>query len=167
MAIGLILGEKVDFENLRFTNIVMLADSDVDGGHINTLLTNFFYTYWKELFSVGCIQIAKAPLFEVITNTGKRLFAESQEELLKIQDDKRIIIKEIQRNKGLGEMSDDAWKHLLSKKSYTKLTIKDLEDSSKTLEICFGKDSQSRKDLLLAKNKKDNTLKTKGNKNGK
>ena len=67
-SIGLIIGQKVDPKELRYTKIVFLADSDVDGGHINTLLTNFFFTFWPELFEMNMIQVAKAPLFEVITD---------------------------------------------------------------------------------------------------
>lgn len=147
-AIGLKLGQKVDFNELRFSNIVLLADSDVDGGHINTLLINFFYKFWPELFDKGCIQIAKAPLFEIVT-TNKKIFAESEDSLNQIKNDKKNHIKEIQRNKGLGEMSKDAWDYLMKKNSYTKIKIKEKQDADKTIDICFGKDSQSRKDLLL------------------
>lgn len=156
MAIGLNIADKnIDLDSLRFTNIVLLADSDVDGGHINTLLINFFYKYWKDLFKLGCIQVAKAPLFEVITKNDKRLFIESEEELLALQKDGKIQIKEIQRNKGLGEMSEDAWKFLLAKKEYTKIKINDAEDAANMINVCFGKDTQLRKNLLLAKPKKE------------
>ena len=46
---------------ISYSKVVFLADSDVDGGHINTLLTNFFFTYWPEMFEQGMVQIAKAP----------------------------------------------------------------------------------------------------------
>jgi DNA gyrase/topoisomerase IV subunit B len=154
-AIGLSFSQKADKNNLRFSNIVFLADSDVDGGHINTLLTNFFYTYWPELFDQGMIQVTKAPLFEIITSSGKKLYAETEEELEHIKEDKRITIKDIMRNKGLGEMSEDAWKHLMSKKSFTKIKAPSVKEAKEMLEVCFGKDSQARKDLLLAKNKKN------------
>lgn len=149
-AIGLTLGQKVNFDELRFSNIVLLADSDVDGGHINTLLINFFFKFWPELFDKGCIQIAKAPLFEIVSTNNKKLFVESLEFLEKMKNDKKIVIKEIQRNKGLGEMSKDAWDYLLKKNEYTKIKVKTKKDADETIEICFGKDAQSRKDLLLA-----------------
>lgn len=152
-AVGLVIGEKADPANLRFSKIIFLADSDVDGGHINTLLTNFFYHFWPELFEKGCIQVTKAPLFEIMTSSGKKIFAESIDELEQIKKDKRITIKGIQRNKGLGEMSEEAFKYVLSKNDYTKITSDSVKDAKDILEVCFGKDSQSRKDLLLAKNK--------------
>jgi DNA gyrase subunit B len=147
-SIGLIIGQKVDPNELRYTKIVFLADSDVDGGHINTLLTNFFFTFWPELFEMGMIQVAKAPLFEVITDKGT-LYCETQDDLDKMKAKKEIKIKEIQRNKGLGEMSQEAFKYVLQRKDWTKITVKDIKSARDMLETCFGKESQLRKDLLI------------------
>ncbi len=147
-SVGLIIGQPADLDNLRYSKIVFLADSDVDGGHINTLLTNFFFTYWPELFEHGCIQIAKAPLFEVITSKDP-IYAESEGELESIKKQKGLVIKEIQRNKGLGEMSPEAFKYVLSRDNYTKITVDHLEAAKYMLHTCFGKDTQLRKDLLL------------------
>lgn len=148
-SIGLVIGQKVeDMDELRYRKIVFLADSDVDGGHINTLLTNFFFTYWPELFEYGAIQIAKAPLFEVITDK-KTVYAETPGELEEIKRDKSIKIKEIQRNKGLGEMSPEAFKYVLNRREYTKIATDDMKQSKAMLNVCFGKDTQLRKDLLI------------------
>jgi DNA gyrase/topoisomerase IV subunit B len=133
---------------MRYSKIVFLADSDVDGGHINTLLTNFFFTFWPEMFEQGMIQVAKAPLFEVITDKGT-LYCETQAELDALKKKKDIKIKEIQRNKGLGEMSQEAFKHVMSRKDYTKISVKNMKASKDMLETCFGKESQLRKDLLI------------------
>ena len=147
-SVGLVIGQPAVLEDLRYNKVVFLADSDVDGGHINTLLTNFFFTYWPELFENGVIQIAKAPLFEIITDKDP-IYAESESELEKIKSQKGLKIKEIQRNKGLGEMSSEAFKYVLNREEYTKITIDHLEASKHMLHTCFGKDTQLRKDLLL------------------
>ncbi|MCT4643087.1 MAG: toprim domain-containing protein [Bacteriovoracaceae bacterium] len=147
-SIGLVLGQESTEDSLRYSNIVFLADSDVDGGHINTLLTNFFYTYWPELFDRGQVQIAKAPLFEVITDKDP-IYAESDAELERIKSDKKVKIKEIQRNKGLGEMSPEAFKYVLNREEFTKITTENIEDAKHMLHTCFGKDTQLRKDLLI------------------
>ena len=147
-SVGLAIGQKADPKDLRFSKIVFLADSDVDGGHINTLLTNFFFTFWPEMFDQGMIQIAKAPLFEVITDKGT-VYCESPDELEKLKVRKDIKIKEIMRNKGLGEMSQEAFKHVLSRREFTKIAVKDLKASKAMLETCFGRESQLRKDLLI------------------
>ena len=147
-SVGLVIGEKPDPEKMRYNKIVFLADSDVDGGHINTLLTNFFFSYWPELFSEGRIQIAKAPLFEVKTDQGT-IYAETNGELEEIKKRPNVKVREIQRNKGLGEMSPEAFKHLLSRKEFTRISVDDMNSSKKILETCFGKDTNLRKDLLV------------------
>ncbi|MBL7664719.1 MAG: ATP-binding protein [Bacteriovoracaceae bacterium] len=152
-SIGLVIGQTSDPANMRYSKIVFLSDSDVDGGHINTLLTNFFYTYWPELFERGSIQYAKAPLFEVITNKGT-IYCETPGELESLKKKKEVQIKEIQRNKGLGEMSPEAFKYVLSREEYTKITAKNVGEAKKMLEICFGTDTQLRKDLLIDEEKK-------------
>lgn len=146
-SIGLVLGQPVDWDNLRYSTIVFLADSDVDGGHINTLLTNFFYSFWPELFEQGAIQIAKAPLFEVVTDKNT-VYVESPRQLEKLKDS-ATKIKAIHRNKGLGEMSPEAWKYVMSKEAYTKITVEHTGDAKNMLNVCFGKDSNPRKALLL------------------
>lgn len=147
-SIGLIIGQPAESDKLRYSKIVFLADSDVDGGHINTLLTNFFYTFWPELFEQGAVQFAKAPLFEIITDKDP-IYAESDAELEQIKKRSSLKIKEIQRNKGLGEMSPDAFKYVLSREEYTKIVIEDEKDAKDMLHTCFGKDTQLRKDLLI------------------
>ena len=152
-SIGLVIGQPPEFKKLRYSQIVFLADSDVDGGHINTLLTNFFYNFWPELFEAKCIQIARAPLFEIITDKGRK-FAESPGELEHLKKS-GIKIKEIQRNKGLGEMSPEAFKHILARETYTAIEIDDNIAAKGMLEICFGKDSGPRKELLMAPSRED------------
>lgn len=146
-SIGLVLGQPVDWENLRYSTIVFLADSDVDGGHINTLLANFFYSFWPELFENEAIQLAKAPLFEVVTDK-ETVYVETPRQLEDLKK-KGHKIKAIHRNKGLGEMSPEAWKYIMSKDGYTKITVKHANDAKKMLNVCFGKDSNPRKALLL------------------
>jgi DNA gyrase/topoisomerase IV subunit B len=146
-SIGLTIGQKAEVSALRYSKIVFLADSDVDGGHINTLLTNFFFTFWPELFEMGSIQFAKAPLFEVITDK-ETLFVESDVQLEKLKKT-NVKIKEIQRNKGLGEMSPEAFKYTLSRDEYTKISVDDLSSAKRMLDVCFGKDTNLRKELLL------------------
>jgi DNA gyrase subunit B len=146
-SIGLTIGQKAEIKDLRYSKIVFLADSDVDGGHINTLLVNFFFTFWPELFELGAIQFAKAPLFEVITDK-ETLFVESDSQLERLKKS-NIKIREIQRNKGLGEMSPEAFKHTLSREEFCKITVDDINSAKHTLDICFGKDTNLRKELLL------------------
>lgn len=153
-SIGLTIGLPVDWENLRYSKVVFLSDSDVDGGHINTLLTNFFYRFWPELFEQEAIQFAKAPLFEIHTDQGV-LFAESPDEMESLKKKKGLKIKEIHRNKGLGEMSPEAWKHVLARGTYTVIEVKDNDEAQAMLDVCFGKETGPRKNLLLAESYMD------------
>lgn len=146
-SIGLTIGQKAEIDSLRYSKIVFLADSDVDGGHINTLLVNFFFTFWPEMFEAGAIQFAKAPLFEVITDK-ETLFVESEDQLEKLKKSS-VKIKEIQRNKGLGEMSPEAFKHTLNREEFTKINVDNLSAAKHMLDVCFGKDTNLRKELLL------------------
>jgi DNA gyrase subunit B len=146
-SIGLTIGEPAIISNLRYSRIIFLADSDVDGGHINTLLINFFYTFWPELYHEGAIQVAKAPLFEVVTDKGVQYIeSTAQMEKFKAAGHK---IKAIHRNKGLGEMSPEAWKYLLSREEFTRIEIEDNDDARDILHVCFGKDTLLRKELLM------------------
>ena len=147
-SVGLTLGQEPVIDKLRYSKIVFLADSDVDGGHINTLLTNFFFQFFPKLFEEGVIQIAKAPLFEVITDKGT-IYAETPSELEDLKNKKDHKIKEVQRNKGLGEMSPEAWKYVMSRGEYTKITVENLQKSKQMLTVCFGKETGPRKDLLM------------------
>lgn len=97
---------------------------------------------------MGAVQFAKAPLFEVITDKGP-IYAESEGELESVKKRNDLKIREIQRNKGLGEMSPEAFKYVLNREEYTKITTDNMEDSKSMLHTCFGKDTQLRKDLLL------------------
>jgi len=154
-SIGLIIGQPVDVERLRYSKIVFLADSDVDGGHINTLLTSFFYQYWPELFDMGAICFAKAPLFEVVTDK-EVIFIETPRQLEELKKKTSIKIKEIMRNKGLGEMSPEAFKYVLSREQFTQIKAKDAKKAKEMIEICFGKDTNLRKELLLDTGNEDN-----------
>jgi len=146
-SIGLTIGQPAVVSDLRYSKIVFLADSDVDGGHINTLLTNFFFQFWPELFEQGAIQFAKAPLFEVITDK-ETLFVETPGQLEELKKS-GVKIKEIQRNKGLGEMSPEAFKYVLAREEYTKINVEDIQSAKHMLDVCFGRDTNLRKDLLI------------------
>ena len=147
-SIGLVLGEPVDWKKLRYSRIVFLSDSDVDGGHINTLLTNFFYTFWPELFKKGIIELAKAPLFEVVTDKGI-VFLEGPKQLEEFKKKNSLKVKTIHRNKGLGEMGPEAWRYVMGKEKYTKITEGHPRLAKDILSVCFGKDSAPRKALLM------------------
>ena len=106
LAIGAGIGQDFDISKIRYGKIIIMADADVDGAHISTLLLTFFYRYMRPLIEYGHIYIAKPPLFMVRKNKQvKYVFTEEErDEAIKEFGEKGVFI---QRYKGLGEMNPE------------------------------------------------------------
>ena len=103
------------------------------------------------------ICLAKAPLFEIVGKDGVH-YIESEKELEAFKSKNASKIKEIHRNKGLGEMSPQAWKYIMGRESYTKIVPDDVNMAKEMLNVCFGKDTSLRKELLLDEAQDEETL---------
>ena len=153
-ALGTGIGNDFDISKLRYDKIIIMADADVDGAHIRTLLLTFFFRYMRPLIEHGYVYIAQPPLFKV-SKGKKHLYAFSDEE-------RDALIAElggncdIQRYKGLGEMDpEQLWETTMDPNFRTMLRVnmEDAMEADETFSILMGDKVEPRR-LFIEKNAK-------------
>lgn len=153
-ALGTGIGDDFDITKLRYHKVVIMADADVDGAHIRTLLLTFFFRYMRPLIEHGYVYIAQPPLFKV-SKGKKHLYAFSDEE-------RDALIAElggscdIQRYKGLGEMDpEQLWETTMDPNFRTMLRVnmEDAMEADETFSILMGDKVEPRR-LFIEKNAK-------------
>ena len=135
-------------ENLRYNNVVIATDADVDGMHIRLLMLTFFLQFFPELVKKGHVYILQTPLFRV-RNKKETRYCYSIEEKLKAIGDMGPD-PEITRFKGLGEISPDEFGHFIGK--YMRLEpvrMKKNDTVNSYLEFYMGKNTQARQDFII------------------
>ena len=148
-ALGTGIGEEFNVEKLRYHKIVIMADADVDGQHIRTLLLTFFFRYMRELIDGGYIYIAQPPLFKV--SKGKRheyAFSDEQRDALIEEMGQNC---DIQRYKGLGEMDpEQLWETTMDPATRTMLrvTLEDAMEADETFSILMGDKVEPRREFI-------------------
>ncbi len=136
-ALGTGIGEDFDITKLRYGRVVVMADADVDGSHIRTLLLTFFFRFMRPLIEEGHVYLAQPPLFKVFR--GKKVrYAFSDEErdayIAELAGESNAKV-EVQRYKGLGEMDpDQLWETTMDPAARTMIKV-NLEDAAKADEI--------------------------------
>jgi DNA gyrase subunit B len=155
-AIGTGIGDEFDVEKSRYHKIVSMADADVDGSHIKTLLLTFFFRYMPELIDAGYVFVAQPPLYRV-PYKGKVHYFKNDGELESFRAENNGARIEPQRFKGLGEMdAEQLWETTLNPENRTLLRVT-MEDAALAEEIfttLMGEDVESRKSFIQ-KNAKD------------
>ncbi|HDN67385.1 MAG TPA: DNA topoisomerase IV subunit B, partial [Firmicutes bacterium] len=150
-ALGAGVGEECDSEKLRYNKIIIMADADVDGSHIRTLILTFFFRYMRSLIEKGHIYIAQPPLFSIRKGKEEQ-YAYNEEErdaiVRRLGEDKGIVI---QRYKGLGEMNpDQLWKTTMNPETRTllKVTLEDAVEAEKVFSTLMGDQVEPRRKFI-------------------
>ena len=162
-AFGTGIGDEFDVSKVRYHKCVLMADADVDGLHIRTLLLTFLFRYMRPLIEHGYVYLAQPPLFKIKWSNGPHQYVYSDDErdreLAAGQANGKKIPKEnsIQRYKGLGEMDyDELWETTMDPNTRTLLqvTLEDAALADEVFSTLMGEDVEARRSFIQ-KNAKD------------
>ncbi|MGN1043959.1 MAG: DNA topoisomerase (ATP-hydrolyzing) subunit B [Acutalibacteraceae bacterium] len=148
-ALGCGIGDDFDLSKLRYGKVIIMADADVDGSHIRTLLLTFFFRFMKPVVEEGHIYIAQPPLYR-ITKNKKHFYAYSDEERDRILKELSSGT-EIQRYKGLGEMdAEQLWETTMNPETriMLKVTLEDAAAADETFTILMGDKVEPRREFI-------------------
>ena len=148
-ALGTGIGEEFDLNKLRYGRVIIMADADVDGSHIRTLLLTFFYRYMRPLVEEGHVYIAQPPLFR-ITKNKRHYYAYSDNERDEIMTQLQSGY-DIQRYKGLGEMdSEQLWETTMNPETRVMLQVtpSDAAQEDEIFTILMGDKVEPRREFI-------------------
>ncbi len=153
-ALGCGIGDEIDLAKLRYHKIIIMADADVDGSHIRTLLLTFFFRYMRPLIEQGYIYAAVPPLYKLTRGKNSRV-AYSDEERDQISSQMRgdnpNVKIDISRFKGLGEMDPhELWETTMDPehRSLRRITLNDAIAADQCFTILMGEQVEPRKEFI-------------------
>lgn len=150
-ALGTGFGDNFDPEKLRYHKIIIMADADIDGAHISTLILTLFFRHFKELILKGYVYIAMPPLYGIKKARKTVAWLHNDEQLEEYKKNNPSEKFEIQRYKGLGEMNpDQLWETTLDPENryLKKITISDAMEADQTFTMLMGDKVEPRKDFI-------------------
>lgn len=151
-ALGAGIGDEFDVTKLRYDKVIIMADADVDGSHIRTLLLTFFYRYMRPLVEKGHVYIAMPPLFKVYKGK-EEYYAYNEKEVEKIRKEHNWSQEDcdIQRYKGLGEMSSEQlWETTMNPETrqMKRVELEDAVAADKIFTVLMGDKVEPRKEFI-------------------
>ena len=149
-AIGAGFGDEFDIEKIRYHKIILLADADVDGSHIRTLLLTFFFRQMRALVEAGHIYVAQPPLFSTVVGKEKIYLKDEHAKDSFLKENPKHK-KEFQRLKGLGEMDFDELKSTTmdpTQRSLLQVSVQMSSVADEVFSTLMGEDVESRKKFI-------------------
>ena len=154
IALGAGIGEEFDANKLRYHKIIIMADADVDGAHIRTLLLTFFFRFMRPLIEQGYVYSAVPPLFKLTRGKTTRLaFSEEERDRIsaELRGDNPNVKIDISRFKGLGEMNPhELWETTMDPTTRTlrRITLDDAVKADATFTVLMGEKVEPRKEFI-------------------
>ena len=154
IALGAGIGEDFDENKLRYHKIIIMADADVDGAHIRTLLLTFFFRYMRPLIEQGYVYSAVPPLFKLSRGKTTRLaFSEEERDAIsaELRGGNSNVKIDISRFKGLGEMNPhELWETTMDPTTRTlrRITLDDAVKADATFTVLMGEKVEPRKEFI-------------------